>query len=196
MGILRTLYREARDLVGLKPPAENAAQLAERICGEIKGELGGKKAKQGEDWTLETVYTERKVHLLFEAAEMRAVLAVTSALEGGPTWTVTSDPKEGKEETPDGVERTYVASGLYVEGTAAEVKLQVDMWKALPTGTRGNLGSFVQKHFGQLTYEDETFRYTPSQPTLGGASAKYNVKNQIQTLVRMVGEIEKAWQSL
>ncbi len=196
MGILRTLYREARDLVGLKPPAENAAQLAERVCAEVKGELGGKKAKQGEDWTLETMHAERKVHVLFESAAMRTIVAVPSELEGGPTWTITNDPKEGKEETPDGVERNYVASGVYVQGTAREVKLQVDMWKALPTGTRGNLGSFVQKHFGELTYEDETFRYTPSQPTLEGTGPKYNVKSQIQTMVRLVGEIEKAWKSL
>lgn len=196
MGIFRTLYREARDLVGLKPPVDNAAQLAERVCGEVKGELGGKKAKQGEDWTLELVHAERKVHVLFEVDGLRTIVVVPSELEGGPTWTITSDPKEGKEEAPDDVERSYVASGVYVQGTASEVKLHVDMWKALPTGTRGNLSSFVQKHFGELTYEDEQFRFTPGQPTLNGTGPKYNVKSQIQTMVRLVGEIEKAWQSL
>lgn len=196
MGIFRTLYREARDLVGLKPPAENAAQLVERVCGEVKAEIGGKKTKQGDDWMLETTFLERKVYLLFEAADLRAIVVVGSELEGGPTWTVTADPKGGKEETPDGVERTYVASGLYVQGTAREVKEQAEMWKVLPTGTRGNLGAFILKHFGELTYEEEKFRYTPSQPTLEGGSVKYNIKNQIQTLIRLAGEIEKAWQNL
>ena len=97
MGIFRTLYREARDLVGLKPPAENETQLAERVCGEIKGEIGGKKTKQGDDWMLESTYDGRKIYLLFEAAEVRSILVVESELEGGPSWTVTSDPKEGKE---------------------------------------------------------------------------------------------------
>ena len=196
MGIFRTLYREGRDLLGLKPPPENQAQLAERLAGELKGELGGKKTKQGEDWMLETTYQERKVYLLFEAVESRAIVVVESELEGGPSWTVTSDPKAGKEETPDGMERGYVASGVFVQGTAREVKQQTEMWKVLPTGTRGNIGSFVQRHFGELVFEEGKFRYTPTVPTLEGNSAKYTVKSQIQTLVKIVAEVEKAWQNL
>lgn len=194
MGIMRTLYREARSILGFSPPAENDTQLAERVCGELKGEIGGKKQQHGEDWFLDTKFQGRDVKILFEAAAHRAIIQVSSALEGGPLFLLVSGLSE--QETPRGEEKKAVTSGLFAQGKPNDVAVMLDLWKALPTGTRGNLTSLVNKHKGELRYEDGLVRLTPETPTIDGPSAKYNVKSILQTMVTLTGEMEEAWSNL
>ncbi len=196
MGFFRNLYREARDIVGLKPPAENETQLAERICGEVKSELGGKKTQEGEDWKLTTNQGGRNVEIIFEAAGARANFIIASELEGGPTFILYHDPSGGKEPAPKGMTRINVAGGVFVEGTKAEAQTQEQMWKALSTGTRANASGIVTKYKGTFGYEDSAFKFGPEVQTLVGPSAKYNVKMQLTTLLQLCTDIEKAWNAL
>jgi len=194
MGIMRTLYREVRVILGFKPPPENESQLAERIAGEVKGDIGGKKAAHGDDWFLESKFQGRDVKILFEAASRRAVIQVSSTLEGGPLFVLVSG--NSTRETPDGEERKPVTSGLFAQGPAREVAVMLDLWKALPTGTRGNITSLVNKHRGELRYEDGLVRLEPESFVLDGPSAKYNVKSLLQTIVTLTSEMETAWSNL
>ncbi|MBL8787325.1 MAG: hypothetical protein JNJ59_20635 [Deltaproteobacteria bacterium] len=194
MGIWRMLYREARVILGFKPPAETPSQLCERLCGEVKGDIGGKKRPEGEDWFLEAKFEGREAKLLFEAAGMRAIIELSSSLEGGPLFLLVSPASQ--RELERGVERRQVTNGLFAEGKPAELDVMMDLWKALPTGTRGNLSSFVNKHKGELRYEDGLVRLTPEAVMLEGPSAKYNVKSVLQTLANLTGEMEKAWSAL
>lgn len=194
MGFMRTLYREARSIIGLSPPPENDTQLAERVCGELKGEIGGKKQAHGEDWFLEATFQGREVKVLFEAATHRAIIQISSSLEGGPPFLLVSGQSE--QETPRGEERKPVTNGLFAQGRSNDVAVMLDLWKALPTGTRGNLTSLVNKHKGELRYEDGLVRLTPETPTLDGPSAKYNVKSILQTMTTLTGEMEEAWSNL
>jgi hypothetical protein len=188
------LYREARVILGFKPPAETPSQLCERLCGEVKGDIGGKKRPEGEDWFLEAKFEGREAKLLFEAAGMRAIIELSSSLEGGPLFLLVSPASQ--RELERGVERRQVTNGLFAEGKPAELDVMLDLWKALPTGTRGNLSSFVNKHKGELRYEDGLVRLTPEAVMLEGPSAKYNVKSVLQTLANLTGEMEKAWSAL
>jgi hypothetical protein len=196
MGFFRNLYREARDIIGLKPPAENETQLAERVCDEVRGEIGGKKTKAGDDWLLKLDHEGRSVEILFEAAGTRALFTISSELEGGPAFVLYHDPSGGKEAAPKGLVRINVAGGVFVEGEKADVQLQEKMWKALPTGTRANLSGLLTRHKGAFGYEDASFKFGPETPTLNGPSAKYNVKTLLTTLVKSVDEIETAWNAL
>lgn len=194
MGIFRTLYREARVILGFKPPAETASQMAERICGEVKGELGGKKSQHGEDWFLDAKFQGRETKILFEAEARRAVIQLASSLEGGPLFVLVSAQSE--RETPPGEERHAVTNGLFAQGAPRDVKVMSDLWKALPTGARGNLTSLVNKHRGELRYEDGLVRFEPETTMLDGPSAKYNVMSLLQTLHSLVTEMETAWSDL
>jgi len=196
MGIFRTLYREARDIIGLKPPAENESQLAERVCGEVKSEVGGKRTQEGDDYKLALQIDGRDVVITFEAAGSRAYFDITSSLEEGPTFVVNFDPSGGKDQPPKGTIRKGVATGCYVEGTAAEASTQEQLFKALPTGTRAALASLVQKTKGTFGYDEGAFRFVPETPTLSGPSAKYNVKTHLTTLMQLVNDIETAWNAL
>lgn len=196
MGIFRTLYREARDILGFKPPPENETQLAERVCGEVKSELNGKKTQVGDDWQLVTQQGGREVELLFEAAGARALITIKSTLEGGPAFVLYHDPSGGKEAAPKGMVRINVAGGVFVEGTRADAQTQEQLWKALPTGTRANASGLVTKTKGVFGYEDGAFKFQPETPSLQGPSAKYNVKSQLTTLLKLVDEIEDAWNAL
>ena len=196
MGIFRNLYREARDILGLKPPAENETQLAERICDEVKSELGGKKSQDGQDWKLTTNQGGRSVEITFEAAGARALFTVGSTLEEGPTFVLFHDPSGGKEPAPKGRVRINVAGGIYVEGDKAEAQTQEQMWKALSTGTRANLTGLVTKTKGAFGYDESAFKFMPETQTLVGPSAKYNVKTHLTALLQLAGEIETAWNAL
>ena len=194
MGIMRSLYRELRETLGLKAPAENATQLAERICGELKSEIGGKKQQQDQDWMLESKFEGRDVKILFDAAGLTAVIEVGSSLEGGPLFVLVSE--QSAREKPRGTERKPVASGVFAEGRPNDVSLMMDLWKALPTGARGNLTSLVGKYKGTVRYEDGAVRIEPETSLLEGPSAKYNVKSLLQTMTNLTGEMEKAWSNL
>lgn len=194
MGIMRTLYREARVILGFKPPAENESQLAERIAGEVKGDIGGKRTPQGEDWFLESKFQGRETKILFESAARRAIIQVSSTLEGGPLFVLVSG--NSTRDIPDGEERKPVTSGVFAQGPARDVAVMLDLWKALPTGTRGNLTSLISKHRGELRYEDGLVRIEPETFLLDGPSAKYNVKSLLQTIVTLSGEMETAWSNL
>jgi len=191
---MRTLYREARVILGFKPPPETETQVAERLCGELKSEIGGKKQQHGEDYFLEAKFQDREVKILFEATLRRAVVQVGSTLEGGPPFVLVSG--QSAAEVPPGEERKAVASGLFAQGDGSDVTVMIDLWKALPTGARGNLTTLVNKHKAELRFEDGSVRLTPETPTLDGPSAKYNIKSLLQTLVTLTTEMETAWSNL
>ncbi|MCC6621623.1 MAG: hypothetical protein IT385_10240 [Deltaproteobacteria bacterium] len=196
MGIFRKLYREARDILGMKPPAENETQLAERVCDEVKSELGGKKTQEGEDWKLVTNQGGRSVEIVFDAAGARALFSIPSNLEDGPTFIVHFDASGGKDPAPRGAVRIKIGSSIFLEGPKGEAETQEQMWKALPTGTRANLSGLVTKYQGPFGYDESTFRFAPETQTLVGPSAKYNVKMQLTSLLKLCDEIETAWNAL
>jgi len=192
MGFWRMLYREARIILGFPPPLETPTQLAERICGEVKGELGGKKSQHGEDWLLETTFQDRATKVLFQAETGAVIIEVASTLETGPTFVLVSS----QSERPEQGERHAVASGIFVEGPRKDLDLMQQLWKALSTGTRGNLTSLVNRMKGEFRYEDGLIRLVPEVTSLSGPSAKYNVKSLMQSVYNMVVEIETAWSKL
>jgi hypothetical protein len=192
MGVWRMLYREARIILGFPPPPETPGQLAERICGEVKSELGGKKQQNGEDWILETNFQGRTTKLTFEAETGAVHIEIASTLETGPTFVLIS----GQSQREQDGERHAVASGLFVEGARSEIDLMQQLWKALSTGTRGNLTSLVNRVKGEFRYEDGLVRLTPEISSLSGPSAKYNVKSLLQSVLTLVGEVETAWSKL
>ncbi|PKN58958.1 MAG: hypothetical protein CVU56_03175 [Deltaproteobacteria bacterium HGW-Deltaproteobacteria-14] len=191
--MFRTLYREVREIIGLKPPPENGTQLAERLCGELKNELGGKKGKDGDNYTLDTVVGERETTLLFEAEPSRACVAMVVAIDEGISWTVSRDPLGGAEAPDAGVERIYVATGLYVEGTGRAVAQAEAAWKQLPTGARGVISQLVGKAGGQLEVDGAVVRYTPELETLLDKSARYTVKNHLQAIQKVIEGMESGW---
>lgn len=194
MGIWRTLYRETRLILGFSAPAETPSQLVERIAGELKGELGGKKGPHGDDWFLETKFQDRVVKVLLDAANRTAIIEVASTLEGGPLFFLVNQASE--HEQGAGTDRVPVTGGLFAEGKKSELPIMQDLWKALPTGTRGNLTSLMNRVKGTWRYEDGLVLLTPSQASLDGPSAKYNVKSLIQTVVTLTSEMEDAWSKL
>lgn len=194
MGFIRKMYREARDILGMKPPPENATQRAERVCDEVKSEIGGKKAQHDEDYFLTSKYQGRETKILFEAESGRAVIQIASELEGGPLFVVVSEQSEA--EVPAGAKREKVASGVFAQGPARDVKLMVDLWKALPTGTRGNITSTLARSRGSLSYEDGVVRLEPETETMEGLSAKSNVLNLVKAIYNMTAEMEEAWSQL
>jgi len=196
MGFFRNLYREARDVLGMKPPAENETQLAERICGEVKSELGGKKTQDGQDWKLTIQQGGRDVEIVFDAAGQRALFTLSSSLEGGPTFIVHFDPSGGKDPAPRGAVRIKIGGAIFLEGPRGEAETQEQMWKALPTGTRANLSGLVTKYQGPFGYDESAFRFAPEATTLVGPSAKYTVKMQLTSLLALCNEIETAWNAL
>lgn len=194
MGIWRVLYREIRLILGFSAPPETPSQLCERIAGELKGELGGKKSAQGEDWLLEGKFENRPLKVLFESGQRRAIIELGSTLEGGPLFMVVHQSSE-HEQAP-GTDRVAFTSGVFGEGSRAELGVMQDLWKALPTGTRGNLTSLLNRVKGTWRYEDGLVLMTPSAPSLDGPSAKYNVKSLIQTVANLTSEMEEAWSKL
>ncbi|TNF37648.1 MAG: hypothetical protein EP329_02585 [Deltaproteobacteria bacterium] len=193
MGFFRTLYRETRDILGMKPPAENATQRAERLCGELKNDLGGKRTKDGDDYTLDTVVGERETSLLFEADAGRACVAMVVGVNDQLQWALHRDPLEGAEASPRGVERIYVGTALYVEGRGREATRAEALWKQLPTGARGVVSQLVGKAGGTLELDGGVARYTPELETLDGKSARYTIKNHVQALQKIVEGMESAW---
>jgi len=193
MGFFRTLYREARDILGMKPPAENATQRAERLCGELKGDYFGKKAKHGDDYTLDTVIDEREVSLLFEAEAGRACVAMVAEIDPDLRWTVHRDPLEGADACPSGIDRIYVATELYVEGRGREAAEAEALWKKLPTGARGVISQLVGRAGGELEVEGGVARYSPELETLDGKSARYTIRNHVQAMQKIVEGMESGW---
>lgn len=193
MGFFRTLYREGREILGLKPPPENGTQLAERLCGEIKNEFGGKKGKEGDNYTLDTVVGDRETTVLFEAEPSRACVAMVVAVDEGIAWTVSRDPLAGAEPAAAGVERIYVATGLFVEGSGRAAAQAEAAWKQLPTGARGVISQLVGKGGGQLEVDGAVARFTPELETLLDKSARYTVKNHLQAVQKIVEGMESGW---
>jgi len=194
MGIMRTLYREVRLILGFSAPPETDTQIAERIASEVKGDIGGKKSASGEDWVLDAKFQGRETKILFDGAGRRVVIQIQSTLEGGPLFVIVAGNAE--RETPDGETRKPVTSGLNAQGPARDVEVMLDLWKALPTGARGNLSSLLAKHRAEFRYEDGLVRFDPEAQQLDGPSAKYNVKSLLQTLYNLTLEMEKAWADL
>ncbi len=194
MGIWRTLYREGRLILGLSAPAELDTHIAERVAGELKGDIGGKRSQHGEDWFLESKFEGREVKTLCVAAGRRVIIQVASTLETGPLFVLVSGNSE--RETPAGEKREAVTGGIFAQGPARDVHGMVDLWKALPTGARGNITSLMNKHKGEFRYEDGFVRIESETPLLEGPSAKYNVKSLLQSMVNVTGEIEAAWSKL
>lgn len=194
MGIWRTLYREIRLILGFSAPPETPSQLAERIAGELKGELGGKKGPHGDDWFLDSKFSGRAIKVLFDSEGRRAIIQVESSLEGGPLFMLVH--QEAEHEQAAGTERLAVTGGIFAEGSKAEIKVMQDLWKGLPTGTRGNVTSLLNRVKGTWRYEDGLVLMTPTAPNLDGPSAKYNVKSLIQTVVSLTAEMEEAWSKL
>jgi len=193
MGIFRTLYREARDILGLKPPPENGTQRAERMCGEVKNDFPGKKAQDGDNYVLSTTVDGRETTLLFEAEPSRARVAMVAAVDEALTWAVERDPLAGAEPVPAGTQRTYVASGIYAEGPAKEVARLEALWKQLPTGARGLVSQLVGKMGGRLEVEGAVVTFTPEVETLDGKSARYTVRSHVQSLKQIVEGMESGW---
>ena len=194
MGFFRMLYREARDILGLKPPPENENQRAERICDEVKGDLGGKKTKTGDNWTLTTAIEGRGVVIVFESAGNRALITVASELGDGPHFLLVTD---AGNSTPPGRHRRTVGTALYLDAPdTTTLNTFETMWKALPTGTRGNLSSLLSKNSASLAFDGTTFAFTPEVALFVNPGARGNVRSQATTLARLVGEIEQAWQAL
>lgn len=194
MGLFRTLYREARDILGLKPPPETDNQRAERICDEVKGDIGGKKTKTGDNWTLVAGMEGRTLEVVFETAGGRALMSVSSELGDGPHFTLVAD---SGNTTPPGRHRRTVGSALFLDAADAEsLNLFDTMWKALPTGTRGNLSSLLQKNSATLACNGQGFVFTPEVAIFANPGARSNVRSMATTLVRLINEMELAWQQL
>lgn len=194
MGFLRTLYREVRDIIGMSPPPENDTQRAERVCGEIKDQIGGKRAKQGDDYTLATNVDGRDVRVLFEAAGSRAIIEVGTALPADREWFVEADALDPGSAPAPSAHRTSVASGVYVAGdTEREAERALALWKQLPTGARGVFGPLMGKARGRVEVEGPVLRYVPEGPTLADKSAKYAIKTQIQQLTKIADGVEQSW---
>lgn len=192
MGFFRTLYREARDILGLKPPPENATQRAERVCGEVRTDLGGKREKREDDYILNTRFQDRDVTIMFEAEAGHARIAVAAASPEGVTWAVARDRLDG-EDAP-GPHRATVGTKLYIEGTSArDLADREARWKALPTGARGVIAQLLQKSGGVLELDGGVLAYTPEAETIADKSAKYTIKGQVTILAQVVEAIESAW---
>lgn len=186
MGIFRSLYRELRDIAGLKPPPENATQLAERVCGELKGDLGGKREKQGENYLLSTTYDGRETRILCEAESGRAIIALMTGLEAEIAFSVTTTPEQSAT--------VQVASGLFVEGAGQRAAdQQAELWKALPTGARGVSSQVLKQFGGQISFEDGALNFLPDKATLQDKSARYTIKMQLQSLVKICAGMEEGW---
>lgn len=194
MGIFHTLYREARLILGFKAPPETASQMSERIAGEVKGDIGGKKSQHGDDWFLESNHQGRETKILFQGESRRVVIQIASSLENGPPFVLVAGASE--RETPDGEQRKPVTNGLFAQGKARDVAQMLELWKALPTGTRGNLTSLMGKHKGELRFEDGLIRLDSELNVLEGPSAKYNVTSTLTTLRNIATEMETAWSEL
>ena len=193
MGFFRTLYREARDILGLKPPPENATQRAERVCGEVRTDLGGKREKRDDDYILNTRFKDRDVTVLFDAEAGRARIAVAAPSTAGVTWAVARDSLTG-DDAP-GPHRATVGTKLYIEGISArDLAEREARWKTLPTGARGVIAQLLQKSGGVLELDgDGVLTFTPEAETLADKSAKYTIKGQVTILVQVVEGIEDGW---
>jgi len=194
MGFFRTLYRETRDILGLKPPSENDAQRAERVCDEVKGDLGGKKSRRGDDWVLVAQVGDRSVEICFEVAGGRALMTIASELGDGPHFKLLVD---SSDSIPPGRSRRSVGTALYLdapdEGTLDTFET---MWKALPTGTRGNLSSQIQKSSATFVFSGTTFNFVPEVAVFTTPGARSQIRGQAQLFARLVAEMEDAWQAL
>ena len=194
MGFFRTMYRELRDILGLSPPPENGTQRAARLCGELKGELGGKRQKSADNYALITAYGGRELTMLFEAEPSRARLAMASELDPGIVFYVQRDPLAGPSPAGRGVQRSYVATGVFLEAADPRALAAIEaQWKALPTGARGLIPQILQKNGGDLEVDGGVVRYTPEAATLEDKSAKYSLKSQLQTLQKIIEGMESGW---
>lgn len=194
MGFFRTLYREARDILGMKPPPENDAQRAERICDEVKGDMGGRKAKQGDDFILTTSAEGRGVVIRFDPAGSRALISVASEIGDGPRFRLVVD---ASESSPPGRHRRAVGTSLFIEAPDPATLDTFDaLWKSLPTGTRGNLSAMLQKSNASFHFDGDAFHFTPDVAVLGAPGAKSQIRTQATMLARLVTETERAWQAL
>jgi len=194
MGLFRTLYREIRDILGMKPPPENDAQRTERICGEARGDLGGKRAPAEGGWTLTTALEGRGLRIFFEIEGGRALMEVDSELGPGPAFTLVVD---STDSVPPGHHRRQVGTSLYLDATdEAALETFDQMWKALPTGTRGNLTSLLQKSSGTLRYREGAFSFIPEVALLTAPGARSQVRTQAMSLGRLVSEMEQTWSQL
>ncbi|MCA9518181.1 MAG: hypothetical protein KC635_24755 [Myxococcales bacterium] len=186
MGIFRTLYRELRDIAGLKPPPENETQLAERVCGELKGDLGGKREKQGDNYLLSSTYDGREVKILCEAESGRAIVAMMTGIEAEIAFAVTTTPEERAQ--------VQVASGIFTEGAQQRAaEQQAELWKALPTGARGVASQILKSFGGRIFFEDGALNFIPEKATLQDKSARYTIKMQLQSLVKICVGMEEGW---
>ncbi len=182
MGIIRTLYREGRSLLGMSPPAENGVQRAERVCLELRGSIGGKHHREDSDYILETEMNDRPAAAAFHGDAGNWTLKVglddrlpRFDLAGG------SDPQEGPG-------RRYVGSKIYVATSHHE-----ELWQALPTGARGTAAQLLEKSPGELDVGDGVLTYTALTETMAGRSARYDAEKQLQTLIKLAEAMESSW---
>jgi hypothetical protein len=198
MGFWRTLYREAREVIGLPPPAETDDQRAERIRDEVAGDLGGQKSREGEPddgrWILRTELEGRAVTLTFSGAGHRVHYRVASTLGGGPPFRLVAESHS--EATPGGPRKSVgTAINLEADDAATLGTLEL-LWKALPTGTRGNLTSLTTRLVGRFTFNDDDFTLSAEAESIIASGAASQIRSQARTLARLVCEIEQAWANL
>jgi hypothetical protein len=202
MGFWRTLYREARDVIGLPPPAETDDQRAERIRDEVAGDLGGRKSREGAEtdaagaWVLATELEGRAVVLTFRGDGHRVHYRIGTTLGGGPPFRLVAE-SHGDFEPGGAVARKSVGTALNLEAGDAETLATLELcWKTLPTGTRGNLASLVSRLVGRFTFEGDDFSLDAEAESLIASGAASQIRSQARTLARLVGEIEQAWSAL
>ena len=182
MGIIRTLYREGRSILGMSPPAENDVQRAERVCLELRGSIGGKHHREGSDYILETEIGERPAAAAFHG-ETGAWTLKVGIEDRLPRFDLAGDhdPKEGPG-------RHYVGSKIYVANTGHEA-----LWQALPTGARGAAAQLLEKSPGELDVDDGILTYVATTETMAGRSARYDAEKQLQTLIKLAVAMEASW---
>jgi hypothetical protein len=198
MGFWRTVYREARDVLGLPPPVETAVQLAERIRDEVAGDLGGLKSRAGEGsdvpWVLTTELEGREVVLTCHPDGLRVSWRIASTLGGGPPFRLVAETHSAADPASA---RKAIGTGLNLEADDADALGTEEMlWKALPTGTRGNLTSLIQRLVGRFTFEDDFFLLDTEAEFLASSGAASQLRSQTRTIARLVGEVEQAWSAL
>jgi len=193
MGFFRSLYREIRDIAGLKPPAENEAQRAERIAGELKADHGGKRSKEGDDYVVTTTFADRPTRITCEVEGSRAILSVTTSVKAPVALDVLCDLKGQETEPAQGAERVYVASALYIEGTARDVARAQQLWKELPTGARGTASQMLTATGGAISLAKGVLTFAPDKATLADKSARHTIKSQLTAFQKVIEGVEATW---
>jgi hypothetical protein len=119
---------------------------------------------------------------------------VASTLGGGPPFRLVAESHS--EATPDSPRKSVgTAINLEADDTATLGTLEV-LWKALPTGTRGNLTSLITRLVGRFTFNDDDFTLSAEAESIIASGAASQIRSQARTLARLVGEIEQAWSAL